>query len=33
MPIINMSLSDLVLLENDFEDSLCTNEEKMIKKN
>ena len=25
MPIINMSLSDLVLLENDFEDSLCTN--------
>lgn len=27
-----MSLSDLVLLENDFEDSLCTNEEKVIKK-
>lgn len=32
MSVINMSLSDLVLLENDFEDSLCTNEEKMIKK-
>ena len=32
MSVINMSLSDLVLLENDFEDSLCTNEEKVIKK-
>ena len=32
MPIINMSLSDLVLLENDFDDSICTNEEKMIKR-
>lgn len=32
MSVVNMSLSDVVLLENDFDDSPCTNEEKMIKR-